>query len=157
MAFDPEQLEQAFTFDPETVAELRAAWSELIVSVVWDDLKCSSIGALPRLRKRILDLGENFRSLLSDRRWIPHERERVKGAMAASLNLRDSLLQADRAAKLMSGGEDLKAFEERYLAFRKNLLAFIETHEQRWADLLESLYAEDAEADDDEPEGGQRA
>ncbi|MFO8154018.1 hypothetical protein [Thioalkalivibrio sp.] len=149
MAFDPEQLENSFAFDPDAIAELRAAWSELIVAVVWDDLKSSSIGALPRLRKRVLEVGENLRSLLSDRRWIPHERERVKGAMAASLNLRDSLQQADRAARLVSGGADLKPFEERYLSFRKRLLTLIEIHEQRWGDLLESLYAEDAEPDED--------
>jgi hypothetical protein len=152
MAFDTEQLERSFAFDSETVRNLRAAWSELMVAVVWDDLKSGSIGALPRLRKRVLDVGENLRSLLSDRRWIPHERERVKGAMAASLNLRDSLLQTDRAAKLVSGGEDFKRFEERYLDFRRRLLAFIETHEQRWGDLLESLYAEDP--DSEEEDGG---
>lgn len=149
MAFDPEQLEKSFAFDPGSVAQLRAAWSGLIVAVVWDDLKSGSIGALPRLRKRVLEVGENLRSLLSDRRWIPHERERVKGAMAASLNLRDSLLQADRAAKLVSGGEDFKPFEEQYLSFRQQLLAFIEIHEQRWGNLLESLYAEDPDSDEE--------
>jgi len=153
MPFDAEQLEKSFAFDPAAVADLRAAWSELIVAVVWDDLKSGTIGALPRLRKRVLEVGENLRSLLSDRRWIPHERERVKGAMAASLNLRDSLLQADRAAKLISGGEDFKPFEERYLGFRQQLLTFIEIHEQRWGDLLESLYAEDPDADDDGDNG----
>ena len=152
MAFDPEQLEHSFAFDPDAVADLRAAWSGLIVAVVWDDLKSSSIGALPRLRKRVLEVGEGLRSLLSDRRWIPHERERVKGAMAASLNLRDSLQQADRAAKLVSGGEDLKPFEERYLSFRKRLLALVETHEQRWGDLLESLYADEDIDPDEDPE-----
>ncbi|TVP81540.1 hypothetical protein [Thioalkalivibrio sp.] len=147
MSFDPKQLEKSFAFDPETVAGLRESWSELIVAVVWDDLKSGTIGALPRLRKRVLEVGENLRSLLSDRRWIPHERERVKGAMAASLNLRDSLLQADRAAKLVAEGSDFPRFEARYLAFRQQLLAFIETHEQIWADLLESLYSDDADED----------
>jgi len=147
MSFDPKQLERSFAFDPETVAVLRENWSELIVAVVWDDLKSGTIGALPRLRKRVLEVGENLRSLLSDRRWIPHERERVKGAMAASLNLRDSLLQADRAAKLVSEGSDFTRFEARYLAFRQQLLAFIETHEQIWAELLESLYSDDADED----------
>lgn len=140
MAFDPKQLERSFSFDPEKVARLRAGWSDLIVAVVWDDLRSGTIGALPRLRKRVLEIGENLRSLLSDRRWIPHERERVKGAMAASLNLRDSLLQTDRAAKLVSDGSDFQRFEARYLEFRQQLLAFIETHEQLWGDLLESLY-----------------
>jgi hypothetical protein len=143
MAFDPEQLERSFSFDPEKVASLRSAWSDLIVAVVWDDLRSGTIGALPRLRKRVLEIGENLRSVLSDRRWIPQERERVKGAMAASLNLRDSLLQADRAARLVSEGGDFQRFEARYLAFRKHLLAFLETHEQLWGDLLESLYDTD--------------
>jgi hypothetical protein len=147
MAFDPIQLERSFSFDPEKVADLRAAWAELIVAVVWDDLRSGTIGALPRLRKRVLEIGENLRSLLSDRRWIPQERERVKGAMAASLNLRDSLLQADRAARLVSEGSDFQRFEARYLGFRQQLLAFIETHEQLWGDLLESLYDTDEEDD----------
>jgi hypothetical protein len=113
--------------------------------VVWADLKSGTIGAVPRLRKRVLEVGENLRSLLSDRRWIPHERERVKGAMAASLNLRDSLLQADRAAKLVSEGADFERFEASYLAFRQQLLTLVETHERRWGDLLESLYADSDE------------
>lgn len=148
MAFDREQLERSFAFDADTVAALRAAWSALMAAAVWDDLKSGSIGAVPRLRKRILEIGENLRSVLSDRRWIPHERERVKGAMAASLNLRDSLQQADRAAKLLSGGQDFDVFEQRYLAFRQQLLRFIETHERLWGDLLESLYDADSDADE---------
>ncbi|MGM0552212.1 MAG: hypothetical protein ACQETK_00140 [Pseudomonadota bacterium] len=140
MTFDPQQLEAAFAFDPDTVADLRERWSQLITDAVWADLKTGTIGAIPRLRKRLLELGENLRSMLSDRAWIPHERERVKGAMAASLNLRDSLQQADRAAKLLNGGTDFERFEADYLAFRQDLLALVEQHEQRWGDLLESLY-----------------
>lgn len=140
MPFDPQQLEDAFAFDPAATRDLRERWSRLITDAVWADLKTGTIGAVPRLRKRLLELGENLRSLLSDRAWIPHERERVKGAMAAALNLRDSLQQTDRAAKLLNGGEDFAAFEADYLAFRKALLAFIEQHELIWGDLLESLY-----------------
>ncbi|WP_018862706.1 MULTISPECIES: hypothetical protein [unclassified Thioalkalivibrio] len=140
MPFDPQQLEDSFAFDPETTSDLRERWSRLITNAVWGDLKTGTIGAVPRLRKRLLELGENLRSLLSDRAWIPHERERVKGAMAAALNLRDSLQQTDRAAKLLNGGEDFAAFESDYLAFRKVLLTFLEKHEQAWGDLLESLY-----------------
>lgn len=149
MPFDPQQLEASFAFDPDTTTDLRERWAQLMTDAVWADLKTGTIGAVPRLRKRLLELGENLRSMLSDRAWIPHERERVKGAMAASLNLRDSLNQTDRAAKLLNGGEDFERFEADYLAFRKTLLAFIEHHEQLWGDLLESLY-EDAPDDGDE-------
>ncbi len=147
MPFDPEQLEKSFAFDPAAVARLRATWTDLIVLVVWADLKSGTIGALPRLRKRVLEVGENLRSLLTDRRWIPHERERVKGAMAASLNLRNSLLQTDRAAKLISEGDEFASFETLYLGFRQQVLALIEQHEQQWAELLESLYHDDADED----------
>lgn len=140
MPFDPQQLEASFAFDPDTTRDLRERWSRLMTDAVWGDLKTGTIGAVPRLRKRLLELGENLRSLLSDRAWIPHERERVKGAMAAALNLRDSLQQTDRAAKLLNGGEDFAAFEADYLAFRQALLTFLEHHEQVWGDLLESLY-----------------
>jgi len=148
MPFDPQELENSFRFDPDTVHDLRARWIRLMEEAVWGDLKTGTIGAVPRLRKRLLELGENLRSLLSDRAWIPHERERVKGAMAASLNLRDSLQQTDRAARLLNGGDDFAAFEADYLAFRKALLAFVEQHEQAWGNLLESLYDEPADGDD---------
>jgi hypothetical protein len=148
MPFDTKRLEHAFAFDPQRVGELRASWTALMAASVWDDLKSGTIGALPRLRKRLLEVGENLRSLVSDRRWIPQERERVKGAMAASLNLRNSLQQADRAAKLLTAGDDLPRFEARYLGFRQQLLVFIEAHEQRWGDLLEDLYT-DTDADEE--------
>lgn len=143
MSFDHKQLEDSFAFDPAQLAWLREAWTALLVLVVWGELKSGTIGALPRLRKRLLELGENLRSLATDRRWIPHERERVKGAMAASLNLRDSVLQVDRTAKLLSDGADFPAFERDYLAFRQRLLTFLEHHEHQWANLLESLYQDD--------------
>jgi len=147
MAFDPEKLNAAFAFDPEQVSKLKDAWTNLMSQAVWSDLKSGTIGAVPRLRKRVLEVGENLRSLVSDRGWIPHERERVKGAMAASLNLRDSLQQADRAAKLLSSGDDFADFERAYLGFRQQLLTFIERHEMLWGDLLESLYGEDSDED----------
>lgn len=142
MPFDPQHVQASFAFDTDTVIKLQKTWTDLLSLVVWGDLKSTNIGAMPRLRKRLLEVGENLRSLIADRRWIPHERERVKGAMAASLNLRDSLQQADRAAKLVSSGADFTRFEADYLAFRQALLAFMEVHEQQWGDLLESLYAE---------------
>jgi hypothetical protein len=145
MPFAQDQLEKSFAFDPNSVAELRRLWAQLIEIVVWGDLKSGTIGAVPRIRKRMLEVGENTRSLISDRRWIPNDRERVKGAMAASLNLRDSLMQADRAAKLLTGGDNFAEFEACYLEFRRLLLTFMENHEQLWGDLLESLYSEDSE------------
>jgi len=150
MVFDPELVAESFAFDTEAVADLRSRWAALMDLCVWGDLKASKIGALPRLRKRVLEVGEHMRSLFSDRAWMPVARERVKGAMAASLNLRDALLSLERSAKLVEGGEDFAAFESAMLSFRRDLLALMERHESQWGDLLEAQY--DA-ADDDEGDG----
>ncbi|MEJ2645867.1 MAG: hypothetical protein P8180_13275 [Gammaproteobacteria bacterium] len=147
MAFDEQAVARSFAFDPDQVADLRHRWRDLLDLCVWADLKSAKIGTLPRLRKRVLEVGENLRSVTSDRSWIPHPREQVKGAMAASLNLRDALLNLERSAKLVDGGRDFEAFERQLLAFRQQLLRFVEKHETRWADLLESQY--DESPDDD--------
>lgn len=150
MAMDERQVARSFAFDAGEVSELRRAWLELMDLCVWGDLKSTKIGALPRLRKRLLEVGENMRSLCSDRLWIPVARERVKGAMAASLNLRDALLNLERAAVVVDGGEAFAKFEAALLTFRQRLLALMEAHERQWGDLLEAQY--DEAMDDGEPD-----
>ncbi len=148
MPFDEQLVRQSFDFDPEPLQDLRRRWIALLELAVWGDLKSQKIGAIPRLRKRLLETGESLRSVVNDRSWIPQVRERIKGAMAASLNLRDALLNLDRAAQAVDGGEDFAHFERDILEFRHNLLAFMEEHEQLWGDLLESQYDEPVEDDD---------
>lgn len=140
MSFDDSLLRRSFEFDADQTEDLRQRWLSLLDLCVWGDLKSSKIGTLPRLRKRTLELGENLRSVLNDRTWIPQVRERIKGAMAASLNLRDALLQLERSAKLVEGGRDFSRFEASLLEFRGRLLQFMEHHERMWGDLLESQY-----------------
>lgn len=147
MAFDEALVRQSFEFDHEQAGDLRQRWLELLDLCVWGDLKSSKIGTLPRLRKRVLEVGENLRSVLNDRIWIPQVRERIKGAMAASLNLRDALLQLERSAKLVEGGDDFPRFESAVLELRQLLLVFMEKHERMWGDLLESQYDQSLEDD----------
>lgn len=143
----PEHIKQSFTFDPSITDQLKQTWLSLLDTSIWGDLKTNQIGIIPRLQKRLLELGQNFRSLLNDRSWIPQPREQVKGAMGAALNLRDALLQTDKTVKQLTGGEDFKSFTENYLAFHQSLLQFIEKHEMQWANILESLY-HNSETDD---------
>lgn len=147
MPFDPERLDASFDFDPDALADLRRRWLALLELSVWGDVKSQKIGAVARLRKRLLEIGENLRSLVNDRSWIPQARERIKGAMAAALNLRDALLNLDRAAQVMSAGADFATFETDLLEFRQRLLVFMERHEHIWAELLESQYDEPLEED----------
>lgn len=149
MAFDAESVERSFAFDAETVVDLRGRWLHLLDTAVWEELKSGKIGAVPRLRKRLLELGENLRSMVSDRAWIPHPRERVKGAMAASLNLRDALLHLERAAVHLDGGAAFPDFEAELLEFRRRLLLFMEHHEQLWGTMLEAQYDEPVDDDED--------
>ncbi|MDX5332466.1 MAG: hypothetical protein LPK58_00250 [Gammaproteobacteria bacterium] len=150
MPFDEQRVAESFAFDPAQIDTLRSGWRDLLDLAVWGDLKTQKIGAVPRLRKRLLELGENLRSVINDRRWIPQERERIKGAMGAMLNLRDALLQLERAAQVIDGGEDFTRFETDLLGYRQQLLVFIEKHERLWGDLLESLYDEPLDDDDDD-------
>lgn len=147
MPLDEDLVRQSFQFDPAQTTTLREGWLGLMDLTVWGDLKSQKIGAIPKLRKRVLEVGENLRSLLNDRSWIPQSRERIKGAMGASLNLRDALLQLERAAQVIETGTDFERFERDILQFRQGLLTFMEKHEALWGDLLESLYDESIEED----------
>ncbi|WP_455384714.1 hypothetical protein [Acidihalobacter prosperus] len=149
MAFDPDRVSASFDFDREQVAALRRDWLALLDLAVFGDVRSSKIGAVDRLRKRLLESGEGLRSLTNDRSWIPHPREQIKGAMGASVKLRDVLLGLDRAAQSVDGGGDFARFEETLLGFRHELLQLLEHHETLWATLLEEQYQDDV---DDEEE-----
>jgi len=142
MAITQQAVSAALKFDPAQIAQLRQQWSELVTQAVWADLQLGKIGALPRLRKRILELGEVLASLFADRSWIPQPREQLKNALGTSLKLRDALLDLERSAVLLSGGVDRDSFEQALLAFRQDLLRALEYYEAQWAALLETQYDE---------------
>jgi len=144
---DAKAVAASFEFDSAEVAALRAQWLALLDTAVWGELKAGKIGAVPRLRKRLLELGECLKSVVSDRSWIPQPREQVKGAAAACLNLRDAWLNLERSATLLEGGADLPQFERAVLRFRGDLLRFVESREALWCGLLESLYSEAPDGD----------
>ena len=143
MVFDPERVRASFAFDNEMLSRLRRDWLELLELSVFGDVKSSKIGAVDRLRRRLLEIGEGLRSLTNDRRWIPQPREQIKSAMGASLKLRDTLLGLERAAQHLDGGKDFSGFEHELLDFRQRLLRLIEHHEKQWAILLEEQYEDD--------------
>ena len=142
MALDTREVAASFEFDPQRLETLRGQWLRLLDLAVWGDLHCPKMGALGRMRKRFLEIGENLRTFVGDRGWIPQPREQLKSALGASVKLRDSLLSLERAASLVDGGEDFAEFEQTLLAFRQDLMAFIEEQEGRWAELLDSQYAD---------------
>jgi hypothetical protein len=149
MAFDPDRVSASFDFDCNHVAALRRDWLALLDLAVFGDVRSSKIGAVDRLRKRLLESGEGLRSLTNDRSWIPQPREQIKGAMGASVKLRDVLLGLERAAQSVNGGDDFARFEKTLLGFRHELLRLVEHHEALWAILLEEQYDEDTDDEED--------
>lgn len=141
---DSEAVKQALVIDTGWVSSARQAWLALMELAVWGDLGSSRLGVMPRVRKRVLEVGEKFKSLTADRAWIPHPREQVKNALASALGLRESLSELERTAASLDGGADLDAFIERLVELRR-LVASVAPLEDRWARLLDSQYREGGE------------
>jgi hypothetical protein len=149
MAFDPDRVSASFAFDRDKLTALRRDWLALLDLAVFGDIRSSKIGAVDRLRKRLLESGESLRSLTNDRSWIPQPREQIKGAMGASVKLRDVLLGLERAAQAVDNGKDFARFEQALLGFRHELLQLVEHHELLWATLLEEQYDDTDDEDED--------
>lgn len=142
MTLDRRQVSESLTFDPASVAALRQSWLRLMNIGVWGELSSPKIGAMARMRKRLLEVGENLRSLFAPRDWIPQPREQLKSALGSGIKLRDSLMALERAAALVEGGADFPEFEQVLLGFYRDLLALLEQYEARWAGLLDSQYGD---------------
>lgn len=142
---DLNEVTQALALDQTWVAELRQCWLRLMEVCLFGDLKSSRLGAMPRLRKRLLDVGEKLRSLMGDREWIPRPREQVKNALGSSFNLKDSLLQLEKCAQDVNGGTDRAVFNSAMARFHTLLLPRLEGLENRWAALLDSQYRDQVE------------
>lgn len=137
---DAGAVERAITLDPEWVKQLRETWVQLMTLAVWGDVKSSRLGALPKFRKRLLEVGERLRSLTANRGWIPQPREQLKNALASSFNLKDSLLQMERSAQDIDSGTELPALSEQLLRLHNLLMAPLAHLENSWASLLETQY-----------------
>lgn len=136
---DPDEVLAAVTLDRAWVAEARAAWLALMELAVFGDVKSSRLGAMTRVRKRALEVGERLRSLVAERAWIPHPREQLKNALACALNLRESLTQLAASAKDVDAGGEAQALQaaiQRLEALAERLRPL----ENRWASLLDAQY-----------------
>ncbi len=141
---DTGAVERAITLDPEWVKQLRETWVQLMTLAVWGDVKSSRLGALPKFRKRLLEVGERLRSLTANRDWIPHPREQLKNALASSFNLKDCLLQMERSAQDVDSGTELSTLSEQLLRLHNLLMEPLAQLEICWASLLETQYHDEA-------------
>lgn len=144
---DAREVAATVTLDPAWVAQMQQNWNELMALLMWGEVKSSRLGAMSRVRKKALDLGEKMRSLSNSREWIPHPREQLKNALGSSFNLRDALLQFERGAQDVDGGGDLDQFNALVVQLHRTLLEPLEPLESNWARLLDSQLSENPDED----------
>ena len=145
---DTDEVRRAVTLDPVWVAEVRYTWLALMELSVWGDVKSSRLGAMSKLRKKVLEVGEKLKSLAADRAWIPHPREQVKNALGSSFNLKDSLLQLERSAQDVDGGSELATFNALMIELHRLIVQPLVPLENQWATLLNSQYLDEIKQDE---------
>jgi hypothetical protein len=128
----------ALRFDAAWTAALRAQWLALMAVAVWDDVAMNRLGSAPRLRKRVLELGERLRSLTASRTWIPHPREQLKSALAAALALRETLAAVDALLPELAPGAGADRLRAALAALQVTVLAELPQRETAWAGLLDA-------------------
>lgn len=143
MALDPEALDRALAFDASRLKLLRHDWQALIDLVVWAPLDSDRLGALPRIRKRALNIGERVAALGASRTWIPHSRERAKNAIASALAALQALEQFEWALAELKQGTDRDALTLAFAALRAAAEQPIREYGNHCARLLETVTREE--------------
>ncbi len=143
MAADRHEIDVLTGLDPEWVAHARRQWCRLVEIAVWGDLKGRIPASAGRVRRRLLDLGEKWRSVSNDRTWIPLVRERAKNFLGSALSLRDSLLSLEEAAKDIDGGSDYAEFSQILTELSQMVTGPLRDRENRVATALDRLNRDD--------------
>jgi hypothetical protein len=132
---DAAEADAALALDDAWHADVRAAWTRIADLAVFGDLRAAAIGALPRLRKRVLDLGERLRALAAGRDWIPQPRERLKNALASAIGARDALAEVRGQAAGLTGA-DAEALQAAVEALAGAIEPVVGERANAWAALL---------------------
>jgi len=135
--FDTNEVVQALKLDPAWAVQLREQWLRVISLAMFGDLKSQRLGALPRLRKKVLDCGEKLRSMLADRDWIPQPRERLKNALASALALEQALGDLETGARELEGGTDLVVYRALVSDLSTTARDELRVRSNQWASLLD--------------------
>lgn len=131
--------ENIFYFDPQQIASLQQNWEAIMSLAMWGDVQSDQIGKAPRMRKRLLDLGESLQSFFSSKEWIEQPRQQLKSALGSSIKLRDSLSAFEASKKFIVKGDDLEAFIKACKTLEDELMSLLVQKENDWASALDSL------------------
>jgi hypothetical protein len=140
---DPAEVDRSLALDAAWVERLKALWLELVAIAAFGALRGPHTGALPRLRRQVLDAGERLRALVANRAWIPRPRERLKNALASALALREALDALEASTREIEG-EDGAGLRAALRELRAAALEPIAGRANEWAALL------DRRADDED-------
>ena len=140
-----ELVAELLALDADLQAAVKTQWQELMHIAVWGELKSANVGAVPKLRKRALDVGEKWRSLFNDRMWIPQPRERLKNALGSALALHDAQQLLIGTAGLFDGGADHGALRH-ILALLSESEKQLREKENRWAQALQEINKDSSDA-----------
>jgi hypothetical protein len=143
MALDADTVDRALACDAEWLAGLRRDWLAVADLAVWGGVQSSRLGALPRLRKRIIELGERLAGLGAPRGWIPQPRERLKSALATAIAAGELIEQCGRAIAELDAGAAREELAAALAALSRRARARLDEQAVRWAELLDSQLADD--------------
>lgn len=132
-----------FYFYPEKVDSIKKQWEAVMSLAIWGDLLSDQIGKTPRMRKRLLDLGESIKSYFAPKDWIDQPRQQLKSALGSSIKLRDSLEAFKTSRKLVVKGADIERFNATCETLEAELMELIVEFENKWAQALDSLGYDD--------------
>ena len=143
MSFNEKEVLASFEFDNNKIQEIKDKWLEVVQLLMWCDVSSKKIGALPRSRKRILEVGESFGSFISSKQWVPLPRQQLKSALGSSVKLRDGLSALAIVNKHITEGNDANTYQQLVKELDGMLMALILEYEYKWAELLENDSGDD--------------
>jgi len=138
MSFDEKEVLASFDFDQKALEQIKQKWLEVVQLLMWGDVSSKKIGALPRSRKRVLEVGESFGSFISSKNWIVQPRQQLKSALGSSVKLRDSLSALQLVNKHITEGDEAETYQQIVDELDVLLMDLITQYEYQWAELLDS-------------------
>ena len=138
MALEADTVDRALVCDAEWLAWLRSDWLALADLAVWGGAQSSTLGALPRLHKRVMELGERLAALDAPRGWIPQPRERLKSALATAIAAGTLIDQCAQAIDGLEPGAARDKLATAMEALAQRTRAKLDRHAASWAELLDS-------------------
>ena len=143
MPLDAEAVDRALALSPSLLADLRRDWCKMIDLAVWSALDSGRLGAVPRLRKRALEVGERIAALGGSRAWIPHPRERIKSALASALAALEAIEQFETESGTLRPGGERDGLMATFAMLRGGAEPPLRDYAERCARLLEAVTQEE--------------